>query len=444
MLVVTSVRGYPEWLPVGQIVERRMLEIVREVFELYGYAPLQTRAVEPLGNLLSKGETDKEIYTLRRLHADDDESAARAGLRFDLTVPLARYVSENAGRLLFPYRRYQIQSAWRGERPQEGRYREFVQADIDIVGRQVLPPGAEAEVPVVVADALRRLPLPPIVVRVNSRKILEGFFRGLGREDSTPLLHAIDKLGKIGAAAVQELLAEAGLSPAQARKCLELASIRGTDASFAKRAGQLGVTDPLLDEGLRDLVEVIEAGTALHPGVLTADLSIARGLDYYTGTVYETEMLGYESLGSVCSGGRYDNLISGGRDAYPGVGMSIGITRILGPLMGRGALTASRSVPTCVLVAVAEEAARPDSAAVATTLRSRGIAAEVSPSAAKYGKQIRYAQQRGIPFVWFPAPTGGEVRDIRSGGQSPAVASEWTPPPADLTPTILPGDRLHR
>lgn len=438
MLVVTSARGYPEWLPEGQIVERRMLETVRTVFELYGYAPLQTRAVEPLGNLLHNGETDKEIYVLRRLHAGDDDLAARAGLRFDLTVPLARYVSENAGRLLFPYRRYQIQPAWRGERPQEGRYREFTQADIDIVGRQVLPPGAEAEVPVVVADALRRLPLPPIVIRVNSRKILEGFFRGLGAVDSTPLLRAIDKLEKIGAAAVQDLLTNAGLTSAQARKCLDLASIRAADISFAERIGQLGVTDPLLDEGLGDLVEVIEAGAALQPGLLTVDLSIARGLDYYTGTVYETMLRGYESLGSVCSGGRYDNLIGAGPDPYPGVGMSIGITRILGPLLGRGALRASRSVPTCVLVAVASEASRPDSAAVATTLRARGIPTEISPSAAKYGKQIRYAQQRGIPFVWFPAEAGGEVRDIRSGVQSPSSTSQWTPPPSDLAPDILP------
>jgi len=271
------------------------------------------------------------------------------------------------------------------------------------------------------------------------RKILEGFFRGLGAEDITPLLRAIDKLGKIGEAAVQDLLTEAGLTPAQARKCLDLASIRAADASFTERVGQLGVTDPLLDEGLGDLAEVLQAGASLQPGLLAVDLSIARGLDYYTGTVYETELLGYESLGSVCSGGRYDSLIDGGQDAYPGVGMSIGITRILGPLLGSGALTASRSVPTCVLVAVADEATRPDSTAVAATLRARGIATEVSPSAAKYGKQIRYAEQQGIPFVWFPAPAGGEVRDIRSGAQSPAIASQWTPPPGDLTPDILPG-----
>lgn len=290
----------------------------------------------------------------------------------------------------------------------------------------------------VVADALRRLPLPPVVIRVNSRKILEGFFRGLGTAGNMPLLRAIAKLGKIGAAAVQDLLAGAGLTPAQARKCLDLASIRAADASFADRVGQLGVSDPLLDEGLADLAAVIEAGAALEPGLLTADLSIARGLDYYTGTVYETLLTGYESLGSVCSGGRYDNLIGTGPGAYPGVGMSIGVTRILGPLLGRGALTASRSIPTCVLVAVASEISRPASAAVAAALRARGIPTEVSPSAAKYGKQIRYAQQRGIPFVWFPAQAGGEVRDIRSGVQMPAVAGQWTPPPGDLAPSILP------
>lgn len=437
MLVVTSARGYPEWLPEGQIVERRMLETLRAVFELYGYAPLQTRAVEPLGTLLSKGATDKEIYVLRRLHASDEEPVARAGLRFDLTVPLARYVSENAGRLLFPYRRHQIQQAWRGERPQEGRYREFTQADIDIIGRQVLPPGAEAEVPVVVADALRRLPLPPIVIRVNSRKILEGFFRGLGAADSTPLLRATDKLDKVGPDGVTSLLTSAGLTPTQARKCLDLASIQTADASFTDRVRQLGVSDPLLDEGLVDLAAVIEAGAALQSGLMTADLSIARGLDYYTGTVYETVLTGYEALGSVCSGGRYDNLIDASGHAYPGVGISIGVSRILGPLLGRGALTASRSVPTCVLVAVASETSRPHSTAIAATLRAQGIPAEVSSSAAKYGRQIRYAQQRGIPFVWFPTETGDEVRDIRSGVQTPATPGEWTPPPHDLAPSIL-------
>jgi len=439
LLVVTSASGYPEWLPKGQIVERQVVETLRTVFELYGYSPLRTRAVEPLGNLLSKGETDKEIYALRRLQANPEDSDSGSGLRFDLTVPFARYVSENAGQLLFPYRRYQIQEAWRGEKPQEGRYREFLQADIDIVGRDALPPGAESEVALVVLDALRRLPLPPFTMRVNSRKILEGFFNGLGAHDTAPLLRTLDKLAKIGPEAVAALLGEAGLSSKQAQQCLTFASIRSTDMSFVDEVHRLGVSTPLLDEGLAELVQVMEACASLQPGLLTADLSIARGLDYYTGIVFETELEGYESIGSICSGGRYDNLVASNKASFPGVGVSVGVTRLLGVLLGRGAITASRSVPTCVLVSITDEATRTRSNAVAALLRSRAIPTEVAPSAAKFGKQIRYADQRGIPFVWFFTESGDEVRDIRTGEQVPADPTSWLPAEADLVPGLLPG-----
>jgi histidyl-tRNA synthetase len=239
---------------------------------------------------------------------------------------------------------------------------------------------------------------------------------------------------------VAELAGTAGASDAQARACLDLGGIRTADASFVARVRALGVTDPLLEEGLAELVAVVEAAAEHTPGVVVADLSIARGLDYYTGTVYETELRGYEHLGSVCSGGRYDNLATAGDDRYPGVGISIGVTRILGALFGRGALTVSRPVPTCVLVAVPGEAARPVCDRVATALRRRGVATEVSPTAAKYGKQIRYADRRGIPYVWFPGDHGHEIKDIRSGAQQPADPATWTPPDADLHPVIASGD----
>jgi histidyl-tRNA synthetase len=428
--------GFPEWLPAQRIVEQHVLDSIRRTFELNGFSSIETRSVEPLDELVRKGEIDKEVYVLRRLQAGPDEADSRLGLHFDLTVPFARYVLENAGRLEFPFRRYQIQRAWRGERPQEGRYREFVQADVDVVDRDTLSFHYEVELPLVVAEALARLPIPPVRIQVNNRKLAEGFFRGAGAPDPGAVLRAVDKLDKVGADGVErELTEQVGLSVASARLCLALASIRAADASFADRVGALGVSDPLLEQGLAELVAVIERGAELAPGVLVADLRIARGLDYYTGTVYETQLLGHEGLGSVCSGGRYDSLASDGKVTYPGVGVSIGVSRILGRVLGRDLVRASRSVPTCVLVAVVDESARPDSDRVAVALRARGIPCEVSPTAAKYGKQIRHADRRGIPFVWFPAD-GGSVRDLRSGDQSPADPAGWQPPEVDRWPAL--------
>jgi len=436
----TPISGFPEWLPPQRMIEQHVIERIRGTFELYGFAPLETRAVEPLDQLLRKGETSKEVYVLRRLQAgegDTDEDSL--GLHFDLTVPFARFVLENAGKLTFPFRRYQIQKVWRGERPQEGRYREFLQADIDIVDRDTLPAHYEAEIPLVIGDALGALPIPPIRIQVNNRKVCEGFYRGLGLTDPEAALRAIDKLDKIGPEKVAALLMEtAGASDAQAQSCLSLAEISAPDASFADRVRALGVTHPLLDEGLDELVRVVDAAAEHAPGLCVADLKIARGLDYYTGTVYETQMIGYEKFGSICSGGRYDNLAAAGNDRFPGVGISIGVTRILGLLFGAGALTVSRSVPTAVLVALPAEERRAECDRIAAALRRRGVATEVAPSAAKYGKQIRFAERRGIPYVWFPGAEGeaDTVKDIRSGDQVEADATAWSPSTEDLRPAI--------
>jgi histidyl-tRNA synthetase len=437
---IAPLSGFPEWLPPQRMIELRVIDRLRTTFELYGFAPLETRAVEPLDQLLRKGETSKEVYVLRRLHGSDDEPDAddALGLHFDLTVPFARFVLENAGKLAFPFRRYQIQKAWRGERPQEGRYREFIQADIDVVDRDTLPFHYEAEIPLVVGDALSGLPIPPIRIHANNRKLCQGFYRGLGIEDTEAALRAVDKLDRVGPGGVAELLGRtAGASPEQAKACLALAEISAEDESFVDAVRALGVDDPLLDEGLDELVRVVAAARAHSPGLLLADLKIARGLDYYTGTVYETNMQGFEKAGSICSGGRYDNLAQSGADRYPGVGISIGVSRMLGLLFGASALSVSRSVPTCVLVALVAEDQRPASDRVAAALRRRGIATEVSPSAAKFGRQIRYAERRGIPFVWFIGGDGThEIKDIRSGEQVPADPAHWTPPPQDLHPTI--------
>ena len=444
------VSGFPEWLPAERIVEQHVTDTLRRVFELHGFASVETRAVEPLDQLLRKGEIDKEVYVLRRLQAEEGEPepdrAKQLGLHFDLTVPFARYVLENAGKLDFPFRRYQIQKAWRGERPQEGRYREFTQADIDVIGADTLAFHYEAEMAIVMAEVFAALPLPPMRMQINNRKLIEGFYRGLGADDILAVLRTVDKMDKIGPDRVRDaLVADAGLTAAQADACLELADISGTDAKVADQVRSLGVSDAGLDQGLEELVAVLDAvqGVARDGFELIADLRIARGLDYYTGTVYETRMQGHENIGSVCSGGRYDALATDGRTTYPGVGISLGVTRILGPLLSRGTLTASRSTPTCVLVALPDDDSRSAAESVATTLRARGIAAEVAPEASKYGKQIKFAERRGIPFVWFPQTEAGalssggdEVRDIRSGEQSAADPDSWQAPTADLRPTI--------
>lgn len=456
----TPLSGFPEWLPAERLVEQYVLDHLRSVFELHGFAPVQTRAVEPLEWLLSKGETDKEIYLLQRLQAEAEPSGSGGpggpgdpgtgdkdfGLHFDLTVPFARYVLENAGKLQFPFRRYQIQPVWRGERPQEGRYREFIQADIDVVDRDRLSFQYEVELPLVIAEALGGLPLPggfdpPITILTNNRKISEGFYRGLGITDVTGVLRAVDKLDKIGADAVVDLLTETvGCSKEQADACVRLARITTTDDSFTERVAELGVRHELLDQGLEELARVVRTAAEHAPGLLVADLRIARGLDYYTGTVYETLLRGREGLGSVCSGGRYDALASDGRTSYPGVGLSIGVSRLLVPLLNAGELVASRSTPSCVLVALPDEEQRNECLRIASMLRGRGIPTEVAPEPSKYGKQIRYADRRGIPYVWFPQPAGGEVRDIRSGEQLAADPVTWTPPEEDLRPTIRVND----
>ena len=453
--------GFPEFLPDARIVEQHVLDQLRTTFELHGFASIETRAVEPIDRLSKGGqEIDKEVYVVRRLQADEQDadsvptSVSRSrgddlGMHFDLTVPFARYVLENAGHLQFPFRRYQIQKVWRGERPQEGRYREFTQADIDIVGNGRLADHHDVELPLVILEALEHLHvdlgLPPVLMHVNNRRLAQGFYAGLDITDVAGVLRIVDKYDKIGPEAVRELLTgELGLSPAQAKSCTALAEISSSDGSFADQVRGLGVDNELLETGLTQLTAVVEAAAEYVPGRMMADLKIARGLDYYTGTVYETELVGFSSLGTISAGGRYDALASDGKTTFPGVGLSFGVTRTLVPLLGKGYLKASRPVPTCVLVAVDSEETRGEAIAVATRLRRRGISAEVAPKADKFGKQIRYADRRSIPYVWFTAASldgegsSGEVKDIRSGEQLPADPGRWTPEDdADLRPQVI-------
>ncbi|HJX79737.1 histidine--tRNA ligase [Glutamicibacter sp.] len=435
-----SLSGFPEWLPAERVVEQHVLDTLRRTFELHGFANIETRAVETRGQLLRKGEIDKEVYGLSRLAAENEDKhdPNALALHFDLTVPFARYVVENAGHLAFPFRRYQMQKVWRGERPQDGRFREFTQADIDVVGEGTLAFSYDVELALTIADALSALPIGDFRLRVNNRKLAEGFYRGLGLDDPDAVLRAIDKLEKIGNEAVAKILIdEVGATGEQADAALALAAICTLDTSFVEQVRALGVEHELLDTGLEELFQVIDAASKRAPGKVMADLSIARGLDYYTGTVYETVLVGHESLGSICSGGRYESLASKGKKNYPGVGLSIGVTRLVSRILAEELVSAARTVPSVVYVTLADENSWHQAQDVAAALRGRGIACEVASSAEKFGKQIKFADRRGIPFVWFTQQDGThEVKDIRTGEQITADPSSWSPPAEDLHNTV--------
>lgn len=438
MAKIAPLSGFPEWLPSARIVEQHILDTLRNTFELHGFSGIETRAVEPVSQLLSKGETSKEIYLLSRLQDQDSQKPAELGLHFDLTVPLARYVLENSGHLDFPFHRYQIQKVWRGERPQDGRFREFYQADVDVIGQDKLEFFHEIELPLVMVDALAKLPIPKITILASNRKVAQGFYEAIGIENVEQTLRIIDKLDKVGPAIVGEMLAaEVNANEQQIKAALALAEIRGADARIADKVLALGYRNDLLETGLDELVRLVEGANALIPGSLIADLKIARGLDYYTGSVYESVLEGHEDLGSVCSGGRYDSLVSDGKKNFPGVGLSIGVSRIISRLIGQNIITASRKVPAAVLVAVNAEEERLAVEKTAMKLRRRGIPTEVSPSSAKFGKQIKYADKRGIPYVWFTTESGDQVKDIRSGEQIAADADTWFPSAQDLKPELL-------
>ncbi|MBQ1442746.1 MAG: histidine--tRNA ligase [Renibacterium sp.] len=441
-----SLSGFPELLPQERMIEQHVIDTLRRSFELHGFASIETRAVETVAQLLRKGEIDKEVYAVSRLQNDDAGKDAALALHFDLTVPFSRYVVENAGHLDFPFRRYQIQKAWRGERPQEGRMREFTQADFDVVGDGELSFKYDVELVLLAAAALSALPIPAFKLRVNNRKLAEGFYRGLGLADTAGVLRSIDKLEKIGAEAVAKLLQdELGATAEQAAAALALAQIRTEDLSFVDQVRALGVHDELLDEGLAELAEVLGAAMRQAPGTVVADLSIARGLDYYTGTVVETVLLGHESLGSICSGGRYDALARKGNRTFPGVGLSIGVSRLVARILSQEFATASRAVPTVVYIALNSDEAWPQAQELAAGFRERGIATEVAVAAEKYGKQIKFADRRGIPFVWFIAEDGThQVKDIRSGDQEAADPLSWMPPAADLAVSVVVGSPADR
>ncbi len=427
MASIAPLSGFPEWLPEQELVQARVLQILRDEFSLHGFTPLHLRSVEPVEVLTSKGEdADKEIYGVRRLQAEVG-SAAKLGLHFDLTVPMARYVMQNRGSLVFPFRRYQIAPCWRGERPQLGRYREFLQADIDIIGEGKLDPIYDAEMVWLLAGIMTKLPIPAVQLYVNNRKLLEGLYRGFGIEDIAQALRIVDKIDKIGPEKTVEMMHEAGIATATAERCVQVATIEASDASLEEKVRALGVSNDLVEEGLAELLAVLAYGSGDN---VSAALRIARGLDYYTGTVVEGVLVDQPKAGSVCSGGRYDNLAGDDKIKLPGMGVSIGVTRLMALGFHFGMLEpAAQKTTAQVLVVVHGEDSVSASHTIAKQLRDRGIACVVSHRASAYGKQIQWAEKVGIRYVWFPGRKDepDEVKDIVVGEQASADAATWTP-----------------
>ena len=417
------VSGFPEWLPEYRAVELAWMDKIRAVFESYGFCSIETPAVEEIDVLLAKGgDTEKEIYTLTRLQAEEgSDKDARLALHFDLTVPFARYTAQHFNNLVFPFKRYQIQKSWRGERPQKGRFREFYQCDIDVINIDGLPLHFDAELPAVMYAAYAALDIPPVELRISNRKIVWGYLQGLGVTDIPLVTRTLDKLDKIGPEKVVQVLVDSGMAQDMAQKCIALAGIKTEDDSFAAQVTALSVSNEVLAEGVAELAFVMQNLAHLPKGAVKADLGIIRGLDYYTGTILEAYLKDDPKLGAIGSGGRYDDLAGSFiSQKLPGIGISLGITRLFSKMLEAGMIQPGAKSPTHVLVVLPEEAMRPAAAKTAQALRDKGYNVEMFHSDTKLKKQLAYAEKKNIPWVWFPPFKEGqpeEVKDMTRGEQ---------------------------
>lgn len=419
------VSGFPEFLPQERRVEQQWLDHIRRVFESYGYCSIETPAVEELDILGAKGgdgeaDVDKEVYVIERLHKEEGDKDARLALHFDQTVPLARYVAQHFNDLDFPFKRYQMQKVWRGERPQAGRFREFMQCDIDVINVDTLPLHFDAEAPAVIWETLTALPgmeNENIQIRISNRKILMGLLDDLGVADKTAVTRVIDKVEKIGKEKAAELLETAcSLNTTQTESVF-------TTLSLGNKLSAITPASALMEEGVSELSFVMDQLAHLPEGAVIADLSIVRGLDYYTGTVYETVFTEDPGYGSICSGGRYDDLAGNYINKnLPGVGISIGFTRLFDRLRQQGKLPVSRTSPADILVLLMDENQRVAAMQKAKILRDEGFNVETYHAPQKIQKQFAYAEKKGIPFVFVPMNDEAgvwEVKDMSTREQRP-------------------------
>ena len=396
-----TLSGFMELLPAQQQQLERMMDILRTTYSRYGFTPLDTPVIEASEVLLAKGggETEKQIYRFQKGDAD-------LALRFDLTVPLAKYVALHGNDLAFPFRRYQIGKVYRGERAQRGRFREFYQADIDIIGDGKLDITNEAEIPSIIYQTFTALGLTRFQIRVNNRKILNGFYAMLGLTDrSGDIMRTVDKLDKIGPHKVRAcLMDDVGLTAEQAEEIMRFISITGSNEQVLSALEGYRSRHELFDQGLDELTTVTRYLAAFGvPEVnFAVDLTIARGLDYYTGTVYETTLLDYPEIGSVCSGGRYDNLAEYYTDRQlPGVGISIGLTRLFYVLGEQGLLNPSLpTAPADVLILPMTQDLTP-AIQLATRLRGAGVRTQLYTEQKKFKAKMNYADKLGVPYVVF-------------------------------------------
>ena len=418
-----TLSGFMELLPQPQQQMERMMDILRRTYSLYGFTPLDTPVIEASEVLLAKGggETEKQIYRFQKGDAD-------LALRFDLTVPLAKYVALHYNDLSFPFRRYQIGKVYRGERAQRGRFREFYQADIDIIGDGKLDITNEAEIPAIIYQTFTSLGLKRFQIRVNNRKILNGFYAMLGlTEQSGDIMRTVDKLDKIGAEKVRTLLVdECGVSAESAGEILKFIAIAGGNEQVLAALESYRGRNEVFDEGLDQLNTVVKYLSAFGVPAenFAVDLTIARGLDYYTGTVYETTLLDHPEIGSVCSGGRYDNLAEYYTDRQlPGVGISIGLTRLFYVLGEQGLLNPDLPTAPADVLILPMTAELSPAVTLATRLRAAGIRTQLYTEQRKFKAKMSYADKLGVPYVVFLGDDeiAGNVvacKDMTSGEQT--------------------------
>ena len=419
-----TLSGFMELLPEKQVQFDRMMELLRRSYSLYGFTPLDTPIIEASEVLLAKagGETEKQIYRFTK--GDTDLS-----LRFDLTVPLAKYVALHYAELSFPFRRFQIGKVYRGERAQRGRFREFYQADIDVIGDGRLDITNEAEIPAIIYNTFTALGLRRFQIRVSNRKILNGFYAMLGLTNKAPdIMRTVDKLDKIGPDKVKELLLteDIGLTGEAADEILKFIAIQGDNGQVLTALEDYRGRNERFDQGLDELTTVVKylAAFGVPEDHFAVDLTIARGLDYYTGTVYETTMLDHPEIGSICSGGRYDNLAEYYTDKQlPGVGISIGLTRLFYVLSEQGMLNGDmNTAPTDVLILPMTDDLSP-AISFASRLRQAGIRTQLYTEQKKFKQKMSYADKLGVPYVVFLGEDevrqgAVSVKDMISGEQN--------------------------
>ena len=430
---VTHISGFQEFFPNEQLAFESLIKIIKNNFELYGFVPLDTCVVEKSSTLLSKGN-DSEIYGIYRLAGEEGNNKKDMGLRFDLTVPLARYVAKNYGNLTFPYRRYHIAPVWRGERPQAGRYRQFYQCDIDIIGDGELSQLHDGEILSVICSIFQQIKLPNFTIKINNRKLLTGIIKFCDISDNNiaAVMRVIDKIGKITSEKMKEELLDLGLSDNNADMLIDLTNRKMDNAAWIDYLDGMNISNQDFTEGLFELKEVMKNAEDFGADMNSIEITpaLARGLTYYTGTVYETILNDYPELGSICGGGRYANLAENFTNKrLPGVGISIGISRLFPKLLELGLIDADKSSSADLLITAQDKECLPRYLEIGKMLRDIGVNLEIYLENKSLSSQLKYAGKKGFGFVLIANKSELEngnvtIRNMNDGEQEILKISE--------------------